>query len=98
MALSVQTSTGKLTSICFPITPLTRSRAKDKPQYVLGHSVVLAYMALFLLGGSVLLRQLLVRENKKRRNGERDNLGQGMSEEEKVHELGDKRADFLYTL
>jgi hypothetical protein len=73
-------------------------RAKDKPQYTLGHAVVLAYMLVFLLGGSVLQRLLLVRENKKRRNGERDNLGQGLSEEEKIHQLGDKRPDFFYTL
>lgn len=73
-------------------------RAKDKPKYYLGHGVVLAYLVLFLLGGSVAMRQLLDRENKKRRNGERDHLGQGMSEEEKVHELGDQRADYIYTL
>lgn len=73
-------------------------RAKDKPKYYLGHGVVLAFLVIFLLGGSVLMRQLLVAENRKRRNGERDHIGQGMSEEEKMHELGDQRPDFIYTL
>jgi len=44
------------------------------------------------------MRQLLVAENGRRRRGERDGLGAGMSESEKIHELGDKRADFIYTL
>lgn len=73
-------------------------RLKDKPKYTLGHSIVLAYMVLFLFGGSVILRFMLARENKKRRNGERDSWGVGMSQEEKVHALGDQRGDFLYTL
>jgi len=73
-------------------------RLKDKPKYTLGHSIVLAYMVLFLFGGSVILRFMLARENKKRRNGERDSWGAGMSQEEKVHALGDQRGDFLYTL
>jgi len=55
-------------------------------------------MVLFLFGGSLLMRQLLVAENGRRRRGERDGLGAGMSESEKIHELGDQRADFMYTL
>ena len=39
----------------------------------------------------------LARENKKRRNGERDHLLDGKSEEEIVV-AGDKRPDFMYTL
>ena len=49
-------------------------------------------MILFLLGGSILLRILLVRENKKRLAGERDAWIVGKSEEE-IDLLGDKRYD-----
>jgi len=73
-------------------------RAQDKPKYDLGHAVVLAYMVLFLFGGSLLMRQLLVAENGRRRRGERDGWGAGMGESEKIHQLGDQRPDFMYTL
>jgi hypothetical protein len=59
--------------------------------------VVLAYEALFLLGGSVLQHVLLRRENAKRRAGKRDVWIQGKTEEE-IEKLGDKRPDFIYTL
>jgi hypothetical protein len=72
-------------------------RAVDKPRYFLGHGVVLAYLTLFLLGGSVVTRFLLVRENAKRRRAARDAWVEGKSEKE-VNEMGDKRSDFLYTL
>ena len=72
-------------------------RAKDKPRYKPGHAVVLAYEALFLLGGSVLQHVLLRRENAKRRNGERDHWVEGKTDAE-IEKLGDKRPDFLYTL
>jgi hypothetical protein len=72
-------------------------RARDKPRYFLGHGVVLAYMTLFLLGGSVVTRMLLVRENVKRRAGKRDVWVEGKSEQE-VLEMGDRKPDFLYTL
>ncbi|KAI8935766.1 hypothetical protein NX059_007286 [Plenodomus lindquistii] len=72
-------------------------RGKDKPRFFLGHGIVLAYMTLFLLGGSVVTRTLLARENKKRRNGSRDSWVEGKSEQEIV-EIGDKKPDFLYTL
>jgi len=72
-------------------------RAVDSPRYFLGHGVVLAYLALFLLGGSVVTRVLLVRENAKMRNGARDSWVEGKSEKE-VIEMGDKRPDFLYVL
>lgn len=73
-------------------------RVQDKPKYTLGHAIVLAYLVLFLFGGSVALRFMLARENKKRRNGDRDGWSEGMSQEEKVHALGDQRGDFFYTL
>ncbi|KAI1614587.1 retrograde regulation protein 2 [Exophiala viscosa] len=72
-------------------------RAKDKPRYKPGHAVVLAYEALFLLGGSILQHILLRRENAKRRNGKRDHWAEGKSEAE-IEKLGDKRPDFIYTL
>ncbi|KAG9785674.1 pantothenate transporter liz1, partial [Aureobasidium melanogenum] len=72
-------------------------RAKDKPRFKPGHAVVLAYEALFLLGGSVVQHVLLRRENTKRRNGERNHWIEGKTEEE-IDKLGDKRPDFLYTL
>jgi len=72
-------------------------RTKDKPRYFLGHGVVLAYLALWLLGGSVATRILLARENKKRMQGHRDAWIQGKNEQE-VEDMGDQRPDFLYTL
>lgn len=72
-------------------------RARDAPRFFVGHGVVLAYLVLWLFGGSVVTRFLLVRENKKRARGDRDVWVQGKSYEE-VHEMGDKRPDFMYTL
>lgn len=72
-------------------------RARDKPRYLVGHGVVLAYMVLFLLGGSVATHLALRRENGKRARGERDYWAEGKSEKE-VEMLGDKRPDFLYVL
>lgn len=72
-------------------------RAEDKPRYRPGHAVVLAYEAVFLLGGSILQHVLLRRENAKRRAGERDAWVEGKTEEE-IEKLGDKRPDFMYTL
>lgn len=65
-------------------------RAQDKPLYRLGHGVVLAYLTLFLLGGSVVTHIMLRNENKKRRAGERDATIEGKSEEE-IDLMGDKR-------
>ncbi|EWC43929.1 hypothetical protein DRE_01281 [Drechslerella stenobrocha 248] len=42
-------------------------RSKDKPDYKLGHGVVLGFLIIFLLGGSILQHCLLVRENRKKR-------------------------------
>jgi hypothetical protein len=72
-------------------------RTKDKPRYFLGHGVVLAYLTLWLFGGSLVTRFLLAWENKKRRQGTRDAWVDGKSEQE-ITEMGDKRPDFLYTL
>jgi len=72
-------------------------RSRDKPRYFLGHGVVLAYLTLWLLGGSIVTRFLLAWENKKRRQGARDHWIEGKSEKE-IEEMGDQRPDFLYTL
>ncbi|KAH8703430.1 putative MFS transporter [Talaromyces proteolyticus] len=71
-------------------------RAEDAPNYYPGHGTVLAYLALFLLGGSILQTILLRTENRKRRNGERDSRVDGLSREE-IEELGDQKPDFIYT-
>ncbi|KAI9812990.1 MAG: hypothetical protein M1832_006427 [Thelocarpon impressellum] len=72
-------------------------RVKDKPRYFPGHGVVLAYLSLFLFGGSVLQHVLLRRENRKRSAGLRDRWIQDKSEKE-IEMLGDRRPDFMYTL
>ena len=69
---------------------------KDSPRFRLGHGVVIAYMTLFLLGGSVMTTLLLRRENSNRLAGKRDHWAEGKPREE-VEKLGDKRPDFLYT-
>lgn len=69
---------------------------RDSPRFRPGHGVVLAYMVLFLLGGSIVTTLLLRRENKKRIAGKRDHWAEGKSHEE-VEKRGDKRPDFLYT-
>ena len=66
-------------------------RAADKPLYRLGHGVVLAYLTLFLLGGSVTTHLMLRNENRKRRAGRRDATIEGKSDEE-IDLMGDKRS------
>ncbi|CAG7990144.1 unnamed protein product [Penicillium salamii] len=72
-------------------------REEDKPRYYPGHGVVLAYLVLFLFGGSVVQYLLLRRENGKRCRGERDAWVEGMDQSQ-VDLLGDQRPDFIYTL
>ncbi|OAG00336.1 MFS nicotinic acid transporter-like protein Tna1 [Paraphaeosphaeria sporulosa] len=72
-------------------------RSKDSPRFKVGHGVVLAYLVLWLFGGSVVTRFLLARENKKRARGDRDEWVDGKSEEQ-IRDMGDKRPDFMYTL
>ncbi|KAI2618362.1 MFS general substrate transporter [Hypoxylon sp. NC1633] len=69
----------------------------SSPRYLEGHAVMVAYMALFLLGGSVLMTVLLRIENKKRRDGKRDYLIEGKTAKE-IEALGDNRPDFMYTV
>jgi DMSO reductase anchor subunit len=72
-------------------------QAKDAPRFIPGHSTVMAYMIVCLLGGSVLMRFLLARENKLRREGKRDHWVTGMDGRAR-EKLGDMRPDFMYTL
>jgi hypothetical protein len=72
-------------------------RGQDAPRFFPGHGTVLAYLSVFLLGGSILQRVLLVNENKKRVSGQRDVWAEGKTDDE-VERLGDKRPDFIYTL
>jgi len=67
------------------------------PRYQAGHGVVMGYMLVFLLGGSVVQHFLLKRENKARMEGKRDHLVEGLSVKE-AEKLGDKRPDFIYTV
>lgn len=72
-------------------------RGRDAPRFLPGHGSVLAYLAIFLLGGSLLQRFLLARENQKRLTGGRDGWAEGKSEDE-IEKMGDTRPDFIYTL
>lgn len=72
---------------------------RNKPRFYSGHGTVLAYLTLFLFLGSIVTRQLLAAENKKRRAGKRDHWTEGMSDEEiRGMADGDRRPDFIYTL
>jgi len=68
---------------------------KDGPHFYRGHGTVLAYLTVFLFGGSVVTHFLLEQENKKRLNGQRDHWLHGKTAEQ-IEVIGDKRPDFLY--
>jgi len=70
---------------------------KNAPRYLPGHGTVMAFLIVFLAGGSTLMRLLLSMENKQRAQGKLDHLVEGKTEEE-IADLGDKRPDFVYTL
>ncbi|KAN0068564.1 Major facilitator superfamily domain containing protein [Elaphomyces granulatus] len=72
-------------------------RGTDAPHFYPGHATVLAYLTVFLLGGSILQYILLRIENRKRLLGQRDHWIEGLDTQE-INLLGDKRPDFLYTL
>ncbi|KAI1333208.1 MFS general substrate transporter [Xylariaceae sp. FL0255] len=69
----------------------------DSPRFYQGYGVIIGYMAITLLGGSLLMTTLLRLENKKRRAGKRDYLAEGKTEIE-IAALGDRRPDFYYTV
>lgn len=65
-------------------------RRRDAPRFILGHAVVLGYLSIFLLGGSILHYILLRRENSARSSGARNHLVEGKSRQE-INMMGDKR-------
>jgi MFS transporter, ACS family, DAL5 transporter family protein len=67
------------------------------PKYIEGHSVVIGYLGVFLLGGSLGMMALLRNENSKRRRGMREAWVAGKSEDE-VNALGDQQPDFIYAM
>ncbi|KAI1759332.1 MFS general substrate transporter [Hypoxylon sp. FL1150] len=67
------------------------------PRYLEGHGAIVAYMTLFLFGGSLLMTTLLRIENKKRLQGKRDHLIEGKTAKE-IEAMGDHRPDFIYTV
>ncbi|KAI0175530.1 MFS general substrate transporter [Hypoxylon sp. FL1284] len=67
------------------------------PRYLEGHGVMVAYMTLFLLGGSLLMTTLLRIENNKRLQGKRDYRAEGKTLKE-IEALGDNKPDFIYTV
>jgi len=71
--------------------------APDKPRYLTGHGIVLAYMAVCLLGGTIFMHVMLRRENALRRAGKRDHWMEG-KDAEQIRMMGDVRPDFIYTL
>jgi hypothetical protein len=58
---------------------------------------VLAYLVLFLFGGSIMTTTLLRSENKKRLEGKRDGWTAGKTPHE-IEMLGDKRPNFTYVV
>ena len=71
-------------------------RGADAPHFRVGHGVVLGYITVLLLGGSVVQTLSLRVENRKRRNGERDARVEGLDNVQ-IDMLGDKRPNFVYT-
>jgi hypothetical protein len=69
-------------------------RGVDKPRFIPGNSVVLAYLVVFLFGGSLIQHVLLILENRKRSAGRRN--GWLELDEAQLKIRGDKRPDFLY--
>lgn len=70
--------------------------SEEEPRFWTGHGVVLAAQFLCALCGTILVYIMLKIENRKRRNGERDDMHAGKSEYE-IQVMGDKRPDFIYT-
>ena len=69
----------------------------ENPPFRTGHAIVLAYLAVFLLGGSIFMHFSLKRENALRLAGKRDHWIEGKNAEE-IRMMGDVRPDFIYTL
>lgn len=75
-------------------------RENDSPWYRLGHCIVLGYIVLGLVGGSIAFYTFLSIGNRRREKGGeglRKEVLQGLSEEEQ-EDLADFHPDFRYTL
>jgi hypothetical protein len=71
--------------------------ASEAPRFWTGHTMVLAFLVVFLLGGSLMVHFSLAAENRKRWRGERDNMLDGLTPDE-ILVKGDKRPDIIYIL
>jgi hypothetical protein len=65
-------------------------RSQDVPRFVLGHSVILGYLAVFLFGGSLVTTLLLRFENRARLKGRRNGWTEGKTDTE-IEILGDRK-------
>ncbi|KAF5514273.1 putative transporter [Colletotrichum fructicola] len=70
---------------------------RHPPLFIEGHAIVIAFMALCLCVGSLMMMALLSRENQKREQGKRNCWSDGKTQEE-IHELGDNEPGFRYTV
>ncbi|KAH7137729.1 major facilitator superfamily domain-containing protein [Dactylonectria macrodidyma] len=70
---------------------------KQAPRFWTGHSVVLGYQVVFLLGASIFMHFALARQNKLQREGKMDEKWDAMTEEQRWV-AGDRRPDFTYTI
>jgi Na+/proline symporter len=71
--------------------------SEEAPRFWTGHGVVLAYLIVCLLGGTIFMHVMLRIENNKRRSGKRDRMHEGKTSEQ-IWVAGDNRPDFIYTL
>lgn len=65
-------------------------RNQDSPRFILGHSVELCYLVVFLFGGSLATTIYLRTENKKRLHGQRNSWVENKTDAE-IADLGDRR-------
>jgi sugar phosphate permease len=65
-------------------------QTRDAPRFLPGHAICMSFLAVFLFGGSIVHRFLLVRENAAKVAGKRDHLVQGKSAAE-IALIGDRR-------
>ncbi|KAH7303448.1 major facilitator superfamily transporter [Stachybotrys elegans] len=70
---------------------------RENPRFWTGHSVVLGYQVVCLLGGTIFMHFALRRMNSNRRAGKLDESWAALSDEQKWIR-GDRRPDFVYTL
>ena len=69
----------------------------ESPRFWTGHGIVLAFLTLGALCGSIGVHIGLRIENAKRRSGKRDHMLDGFSEYD-IKIAGDKRPDFIYSI